>query len=92
MLTLSPGSVFLYAPGKLTNGPGVPLPPPVTLSCAHEMYSCAPLTWLAPCSAMCSMRSRYSPLGVFLGMVTGKEAWLSEAHESWPPEDVAFSA
>lgn len=26
-----PGSVALYAPGKETRGPGVPLPPPVTV-------------------------------------------------------------
>lgn len=31
------GSVALYPPGNFTVGPGVPLPPPVTVSCAHSM-------------------------------------------------------
>ena len=36
MLILTPGSVPLYAPGKLTVG-GLAFPPPVILSCAHSI-------------------------------------------------------
>lgn len=41
----------------LAEGADVPVPP-VTVICAHEMYSWAPPTEPALCRAMCSMRSR----------------------------------
>jgi hypothetical protein len=54
-----PGSVALYAPGKETRDPVLSVPvPPLTLSCAHAMYSCAPPMEAALCSAMCSTLRR----------------------------------
>ena len=51
----------MYAPGNETSEPppvlSVPVPP-LTLSCAHAMYSCAPPREAALCSAMCSTRRR----------------------------------
>jgi len=35
-------SNWSHTPGIATSGPGLPLPPPVTLIWAHEMYHCAP--------------------------------------------------
>jgi hypothetical protein len=69
-----PGSVALYAPGNATRLPVLMPPlPPEMLSCAHEMYSCAPLGADALCSAMCSTRRRYSPFWMHWGMRT--ETW-----------------
>ena len=36
MLKFAYSSVSLYAPGNFTRGPGLPLPPSVTLTCAQE--------------------------------------------------------
>lgn len=37
MFRRMPGSFPVYTPGIATSGPGVPLPPPVTLICPQEI-------------------------------------------------------
>lgn len=70
MLTTSPGSLGLYAPGNDTRFGLYVADPPLTWSWAHEMYSWAPPGLLALWRATCSTRRKYSPSSRHLGIWT----------------------